>query len=183
MRQNIMKLLGIGFIALLTVSFTSNPDSSKAEVEKPKWYTWEEAMEANAKEPRTIMVDIYTSWCGWCKRMDKATFQDPKVAKVLNEKFYAVKLDAEMREEVVFNNHTFKYFPNAGRRGVHELAYSLLDGSMSYPSIVFLNEKMERIMISKGYKNADQFMVEMEYTAGKHYKNQNLEEFKRSANP
>ena len=33
-----------------------------------KWYSWEEAMAANENQPKKIFVDLYTNWCGWCKK-------------------------------------------------------------------------------------------------------------------
>ena len=39
--------------------------------DKIAWLTWEEAIEMNKKAPRKIVVDIYTEWCGWCKRNTK----------------------------------------------------------------------------------------------------------------
>jgi len=133
-------------------AFTSEEIQLK-DSEKVKWYTWEEAVELQKKEPRKLMVDVYTDWCHWCKVMDKKTFEKQEVADYLNTHFYAIKLDAEQKEDIIWNGNKFEY-RKAGRRGIHTLAYSLLDGKMSYPSIVFLNEKMERIMISAGFKKA-----------------------------
>jgi len=161
----------------VTYSFIS-PEKSNDFEGNVKWYSWEEAVEANKKKKKKFMVDVYTDWCGWCKRMDKATFDQSEVAAYLNKNFYPVKLDAEMKQDVVFNGHTFNFIPNAGRKGVHTLAYSLLDGKMSYPSIVFLDENIERIMVSKGYKGPEDFIKELEYTAGGHYQKTTLENYK-----
>ena len=42
---------------------------------KIKWMSWEEALEKSKKTKRKIFVDIYTDWCGWCKKMDKSHLQ------------------------------------------------------------------------------------------------------------
>ena len=161
----------------VTYSFVAPVNSADYE-SNVKWYSWEEAVAANKKKPKKFMVDVYTEWCGWCKRMDKATFDQAEVAAYLNKNFYAVKLDAEMKEDVNFNGHVFNFIPNAGRRGVHTLAYSLLEGKMSYPSIVFLDENVERIMVSKGYKGPEDFIKELKYTAGDHYTKTTLANYK-----
>ncbi|MGB3078914.1 MAG: DUF255 domain-containing protein, partial [Saprospiraceae bacterium] len=44
------------------------------------WLTWEEAQAKNQQHPKKFIVDVYTQWCGWCKKMDKATFEEPKIA-------------------------------------------------------------------------------------------------------
>ena len=114
------------------------------------WITWEEAVELNQKQPKKIFVDVYTEWWGWCKKMDASTFEDARVIEYMNEHFYAVKLDAEMKREIIFRDQQFKWV-DAGRRGIHTLAYSLLEGKMSYPSFVTLNENFDRIAVGPGF--------------------------------
>lgn len=142
-----------------------------------KWYTWEEAVAAAKKEPRKIFVDVYTDWCGWCKVMDKKTFPVPEVKSYIEANFYPVKLDAEQKEDIIWNGNTFSWRP-AGRNGINMLAYSLLEGKTSYPTIVYLNEKFERIMISPGYKTPEQFLPELKFAAEEHYTTQSWEEYK-----
>ena len=90
--------------------------------------------------------------------MDKNTFNDPQVSKLLNEKFYAVKFNAEQREDVVFDNHTFKFVPS-GRNGYHELAAALLNNQLSYPTVVFLDEEFKMIQPLAGYRQAPEFHI------------------------
>ncbi len=143
------------------------------------WLSWDEAMELNKENPRKIFIDVYTDWCGWCKRMDKSTFIDPEVVSYMNVHFYAIKLDAEQKEDIVWNGNTFKY-KKGGRRGVHELAYSLLDGKLGYPAFVYLDEEYSRIMISPGFKQAVQIMDELQFAQGEHYKTTDFKTFQKS---
>jgi len=172
------------FLAVLATSFywsaeeqpTNETYTTEDWAKDVKWYTWEEAIEANKKNPKKMMIDVYTDWCGWCKVMDKKTFSNKKVADYLNEHFYPIKLDAEMKENIVFNGHTFEYLKQ-GRRGVHTLAYSLLEGKMSYPSLVYMDQDVKRILISPGFKDVNQLMNELQFTQGEHYKTQSFQEF------
>jgi thioredoxin-related protein len=164
-------LLGV---FLLFSNFTPTKNSSTPAL---TWYTWEQAVELNKTKPKKMIVDLYTDWCGWCKKMDKTTFSDPAVVAYLQENFYPVKFDAEQKGEINFGDHTFKFIEQ-GSRGVHELAYALLEGKMSYPTVVYLNEKYERIMISPGFKEAPDMMKELKFTAEEAYLTKSWDDFK-----
>lgn len=127
------------------------------------WLTWQEAMVANEKKPKKIFIDIYTDWCGWCKRMDQTTFKNSEIVSYMNEHYYAIKMDAEMKDSITFNDHLFiNPKPNA-RRSTHVLAASLLDNQMSYPSFVIMNEEIVRLNILKGYQQADGLKPILQY--------------------
>jgi thioredoxin-related protein len=136
--------------------------------ETVNWMTFEEAVERSKTEKRKIFIDVYTDWCGWCKVMDKKTFSEPAVAKLLNEKYYPVKFNAEQREDVVFDGTTFKFIEHGGR-GTHQLAAALLQNQLSYPTVVFLNEDFAIIHILKGYQQAPQFHKIAEFIGDDHY--------------
>ena len=131
--------------------------SSVAQDHKVKWMSWDEAVEANQKEPRLIFVDTYTDWCGWCKKMDASTFSNPVIAAYMNEHYYSVKMDAEMKDTINFNGYTFVNPRPEARRSTHQLAASLLDNKLSYPSFIFLNSEFQRLQIIPGYKGPKQF--------------------------
>ena len=84
-----------------------SPQVSTQLQEKIRWFTVEEAYQLNKISPKPFFVDVYTDWCGWCKRMDATTFQDPAVAAYLNAYFYPVKFDAESKDTIRFLEKTF----------------------------------------------------------------------------
>lgn len=173
------KILLTLFLALELTAYGFGQNNATNATAGINWLTWEQAVELNQKKPRKIIVDVFTDWCGWCKKMDKGTFMDPKVAAYVNEKFYAVKLNAEQRADINFNAEVFKFVPNdTGRGGVHSLAYALLDGKMGYPSMVYLNEKYERIMISPGYKETEDMLKELRFAAEEFYSKTTWEQFR-----
>ena len=147
-----MKYLSGILISLFIVSSYSFSSGIKADKNHPvNWLTWEEAMEAFDQNPKPIMIDVWTTWCGWCKKMDDATFKNEVIAEKLNERFYAVKMNGEMKRNVDFRGKTYK-FVASGRRGYHELPAGLMNGKMSYPTIVFLSDKLELIQPLPGYR-------------------------------
>ena len=143
------------FALLLLLSLTAISNAQ----EKIQWMSIEEAYALTLTEasPKKIFIDVYTDWCGWCKRMDKATFQNPEVAAYMNEHYYNVKFDAEQKESSEMLGNTFEFVPQ-GNRGYHELAAALLNGKMSYPTVVFMNPKFEMLSPVPGYQEAGPFM-------------------------
>lgn len=136
-------------------------DNGHAKTGDLDWLTFEEAIAANAKSPKPILVDVYTSWCGWCKVMDRKTFTDPQVQAYIKENFYPVKFDAEQKESIQFNGKEYN-FVQGGRRGHNQLAAHLLNGRLGYPSFAFLNSDYRHLHITVGYKDPQQFMGEMQ---------------------
>lgn len=144
-----------------------------------KWYSIEEAEKLNKQQPRKIMIDVYTDWCGWCKKMDKETFNHPVIAEYINENYYPVKLDAESKEEIIFNGTTYKHVAQ-GARGYHELAAGLLNGKMSYPSIAYMNEKLELLGAIPGYMTAPAIEPLLNYIAEDKYTSESLEDYEKN---
>ena len=110
------------------------------------WLSIEEAQIKGQNEPRSVFVDVYTDWCGWCKKMDKSTFQDAEVVKYVNENYYAVKLDAESNNIVTFNGVDLTE---------RELARAFRVSG--YPTIVIIDETFQQITPLPGYKQAAEF--------------------------
>ncbi len=143
--------------------------SLRAQEKEIKWMTWEEAAAANAKNPKKIFVDVYTDWCGWCKKMEQTTFKEPAVVEAMTKDFYAVRLNAEQQESIFWRDMEFKWTPG-GRGGTNQLAYELLDGQMSFPTFVLLDGVYARIAISPGYKVGDALLKEMKYASEEIYR-------------
>lgn len=159
------------FLLFFTFSLTITLASAQVE-----WLSFEEAVEKTKSNPKPIFIDVYTDWCGWCKKMDAATFSEEKIAAMLQNDFYPVKFDAEQQESINFNDHEFKFIAN-GRKGYNELAIALLDGKLSYPSVVFLNEKLERITVLAGYRGPDDFYPILQFIGSGAYQTKTFEEY------
>jgi len=66
-----------------------------------KWHPWgEEAFARAQAEDKPILLDIGAVWCHWCHVMDRESYEDVEVAKVINEHFVAVKVDRDERPDV-----------------------------------------------------------------------------------
>ncbi|NBC84210.1 MAG: DUF255 domain-containing protein [Bacteroidetes bacterium] len=160
-------------IFFLAINFAIAQDKQNTQV---NWYTIEEAVELTQQEPRKIFVDVYTDWCGWCKVMDKNTFSHDLIAEYLNNNFYPVKLNAEQKEDIELGDKVYK-FVDKGQRGYHELAATLMNGKMSYPTVVFLNEKLQIIHIQPGYNKPKAFDEMARFFGDDHYLDKSYEQF------
>lgn len=159
-----------------------NPQTAAAAPEKPvkvEWMSIEEAEEKSKTEKRKIFVDVYTDWCGWCKRMDETTFSDPAVAKYLNENYYPVKFDAEQEQSLTFRGKNYEY-KKMGNRGYHEFAIELLNNRLSFPTVVFLNEDLQTIQSLATYLDAPKFETIINYFGTDSHKKTPWEAYERS---
>lgn len=143
--------LGCAIALLMGLSSFTGPEGAKATERQQdeatiNWLTIEEAQELSKKEPRKIFIDVYTDWCGWCKKMDKITFTDGEVVKYANQHFYAVKLKADSDNKVMFHG---KEVTQA------ELARALRVSG--YPTIVFFDETFSKFQPVSGFRQADEF--------------------------
>jgi thioredoxin-related protein len=143
--------------------------------------SFQDAVKAQKTEKRKIFVDLYTSWCSWCKRMDKTTFLDDQVIQYLNETYYPVKFNAEQKEDVVFNGKTYELVYRKGKRNYHELAAHIARNQLSYPTFIFLNENAEVIQPLKGYQDPKTFKTVMTYIGEDHYKKTPWSQYTQSA--
>jgi thioredoxin-related protein len=160
-RSKIMIKLAVSVVMVLIFSLTVK--SQEHPVAEPikgaglvKWMTFEQAIEKSKTEKRSIFIDVYTDWCGWCKVMDKNTFNEPTIAKLLNEKYYPVKFDAEQQGDVIFNGTTYKFVPY-GNKGTHQFAMALLNNQLSYPTVVFMDRDLRSVFPIAGYRQPPEF--------------------------
>lgn len=171
-----MKVLQLTLSIFTIISTTSWKSAETPEV---KWLTFEEAIDLHEENPKKLLIDLYTDWCGWCKVMDKNTYGKSEIASYINDNFYAIKFNAEQKESVEFNGHTFKFIPS-GRRGVHELAAALTKNKLSYPTTVFLDEELRIIQPISGYLKPNEMEPILLYIGDNYFKNTKWEEFRKN---
>ncbi|HCT30084.1 MAG TPA: thioredoxin [Bacteroidales bacterium] len=168
-----MKKIAICFIlAAIAISGYSQTESKLV-----KWYTIEEALKLNEQNPKKIFIDVYTDWCGWCKTMDKNTFNQPQIAEYLNKYYYPVKLNAEQKEDITYKGKVFKN-NNEGTRSAHDFAAALLSGKLSYPSVVYMDGENNLLTAVPGYTPPTDIEPILVFFGEDHYKTTKWEDFK-----
>lgn len=135
---------------------------------KTKWHSLEDAEKNYEEAKRPILIDLYTDWCGWCKVMDRKTYDDPRVSAYLDKKFYPVKVNAEGRKEINFNGRKFRFNP---QYRTHEFAIYLTNGQLSYPTTVIIPADGSAPQVIPGYMEPKDFEKILKYFGeGKHGK-------------
>jgi len=129
--------------------------------ENIKWVSFNQALELQKKNPKKIFMDVYTDWCGPCKMLDKLTFHNVDVVKYVNENYYAVKFNAEGKEEISYQGNTFtnpKYVEGrTGRNGVHDFTLALQVNA--YPTMLFFDESGTPIHSVKSFLKPKQLEI------------------------
>jgi thioredoxin-related protein len=134
-----------------------------------QWYSFEKGLAEAKKTNKKMLVDVYTDWCGWCKRMDAETYSNAGIASYLQEKYVVVKLNAESKSKQSYNGRQYTEQELAGEFGVS-----------GYPTTLFFKSDGTAITAVPGYANAADFKTILSYIAEDHYLNTKFEDYTKS---
>ncbi len=156
----------ISFVFFI-MSFIASADIfAQAVPEAIKWMSISDAEKLSKEHPKKILIDVYTDWCGWCKRLDATTYKDPNIVKLLNDNFYAVKLNAESKDKISYQGQEYQF--DASKR-INTVAALFLNAQGGYPTTTFLDEKLQVISIIPGYLATDMMQNVLHYFSENHY--------------
>ena len=118
-----------------------------AQEDQIQWLNFEQLEDSLSVKPKKVFIDFYADWCVYCKKMDKAAFKDEKIIELLNSEYYAVKMNAETPETIVFGGDSYSNKELGQKRNpTHEIPLLLASREnrpFSLPAMVILNEKFE----------------------------------------
>ena len=143
--------------ALLALAILSPPAFS-GEKERLQWMSFDEGIATAKKSNKKVLIDVYTDWCGWCKKMDKDTYTEEKVSDYLSKNYVVIKLNAESSKKLSFQEKSYTEQELAGAFGV-----------TGYPTTIFLSSSGGPITLVPGYSDAKRFSDIISFIAEDHY--------------
>lgn len=126
----------------------------KAPEQHINWISMDELQVRMKEKPKRVYMDMYTDWCGWCKKMEATTFTNPDVIKFMNENFYCVRFNCERKDTLHFMGKDYYFDP---AKKANTLALQLMNGQMSYPTSIFMDPYYQNVMPAPGYQDVKGF--------------------------
>lgn len=136
------------FILFLSSLFGGSFLNAQESAGKINWISFSQLNDSLVIKPKKVFVNFTADWCLYCKEMEKTTFRNPTVIKTLNEEFYAVKMNVESKETIVFGSQTFVNKRINKANPVHELPILLASRKnkpFSLPAFILFDENFTAI--------------------------------------
>jgi thioredoxin-related protein len=141
-------------LILLVLAVVAHPSAADPAFQ---WRSWDDGLQEAGSSNKHVLVDVYTDWCGWCRRMDRDVYSRKDVREYLQSRFVTVKLNAESAERASYMGRDFT-------------ARTLASGFRvtGYPTTIFLRSNGEHIVNVPGYVPADRFLLLLEFIGDGH---------------
>ncbi len=139
MIRKCFSIQGLLFIILLL----AGPSAIAQQDRSVHWIGFEQLEDSLDAKPKKVFIDFYTDWCDYCRKMDKVVFTKPEVIDLLNEQYYAVRLNAETESVIAFEGQKFVNDQvGKSRSPIHQIAQllALRNGRFAPPTLVVLDE-------------------------------------------
>jgi len=139
------------------------------------WMSVEQAADKLQQEKRPVLIDLYTTWCGWCRQMDKKTYSNKKVAEYLQDKFYTVRVDAETHAVINWNGKAYPFNPQYRS---NEFAVYLTHGRLEFPTTIIITPGEEPQAIP-GYMEPKELELLVRYFGDGAYKTRSFDSYQK----
>jgi thioredoxin-related protein len=152
-----MKLWSCAALLLLALVVPAPAPARAQAAGDALWRNWNDGLREAGESQRPIVVDVYTDWCGWCKRMDRDVYSRSDVREYLSKRFVPVRLNAESSALALYEGRNLSSRALAARFRVS-----------GYPTTVFLRSGGEHVVNVPGYVDADRFLLLLRYVGDGH---------------
>lgn len=140
-------LLAAATVAVVSVDAASGAatPSARAETRMVGWLPLDKALQQAKARRQPVFLMVYAQWCGYCAKLDRSTFTDPEVARLLNTRFAPSRLDAEGSQQLVL-----------GKDSVAESTVARELGVQGFPTLVFFDPDGKELGRIPSYLGADE---------------------------
>lgn len=159
----LLLLMSISTLAgnLAKVTDTSETKTS-AEV---NWMRYDDGLVKAKADDKHVMIDFSTSWCVYCKKMDREIFSQPDVIELLNEHFVSIKVNGDSKQQLDIEGYKIS------EKDLTKKEYHV----RGYPAFWFLKSDGTKLAQIKGYRPKNYMMEALTYIAEKKYDTTNID--------
>ncbi|TPN84721.1 thioredoxin family protein [Aquimarina algicola] len=135
------------FKIILILCIASFCSVSAQQKDAIQWITFEQLEDSLNIKPKKVIISFYADWCAYCKKMDRAVFTKSDIVKKIKDEYYAVKMNAETKDTIVFENTAFVNRDHlTSRNSIHDIALLLASRQgqpFSLPATIFLDKNFK----------------------------------------
>jgi len=140
------------FITAAALAATLVSDAGAGAPQGLRWQGWDPGLREAGTAKKPVLVDVYTDWCGWCRRMDRDVYSRKDVREYLGDHFVTIRLDAEASDAARYEGKDYTSRTLASRFRVS-----------GYPTTIFLKSDGEHLANVPGYVDGDRFLLLLRY--------------------
>jgi len=172
-------LFALSFLMVCPMVFAERRNFVSAPKEEShiNWLSMDELQVKMKQQPKKVYMDMYTDWCGWCKKMEATTFSHPEVVKYMNDNFYCVRFNAERKDTFMFMYKAY-YFDPAKR--ANTLAFELMQGKLTYPTSIIMEERYQNPQPRPGYLKVSDMEMIVKYFGDNIYRSTKWEDHQKT---
>lgn len=138
---------------------SDSPKKDEIKNEEIDWIAYDEGLAKAKKEGKHVFIDFTTSWCGWCKKMDKETFSRPEVIDLVNKYFVPVQVDGDSQNMLDID----------GFKITEQNLTKSEFGVRGYPTFWFLKSDGTKLGNIAGYRDVKSMMDALVYVKDEKY--------------
>lgn len=172
-RSAIAIMVGLLIICVVSVAFAQTAKKGQAEESDSglKWHKYDKALELGKEQNKHVLVYFTTSWCGYCKKMKRTTFKDPKVMELMNGEFILAVVDGDSHNKLNITDKDGKPMEMTERQLTRAF------GVRGYPTFIFLKSDGTTIAPISGYLPAAQFELALRFISTDSWEKMSFKEF------
>lgn len=134
-------------------------------IKAQQYYNFNQLDSLQKVKEKKVLVFVHTDWCSYCKGMEEVVFKDRAIVSILAETYYLIKLNAEEKQPIIYQNRKFIFKPNLG---FHELAILLAaNPKLSFPALYILNNQNQIVYQCQEFVNSKDLGKVLHYFKGR----------------